>query len=69
MKSHRLERGSWMELLLAMKFSLQLFILLYSDEEFIAMKFPCTCISMVILIPYHLIHSVRTLATHNILYF
>jgi hypothetical protein len=43
-----------LKLLLAMKFNLHLFILLYSDEDFIAMRFPCTCISTVIVIPLSL---------------
>jgi hypothetical protein len=43
-----LEKVHMLKLLLAMKFNLHLFILMYSDEYFISMRFPCTCISMAI---------------------
>jgi hypothetical protein len=34
-----------LKFLLVIKFNMHLFILLYSEDNFIAMSFPCTCIS------------------------
>jgi hypothetical protein len=41
-----------LKLLLLIKFNLHLFILLYSDDNFISMSLPCTCISTVIVTDY-----------------
>jgi hypothetical protein len=46
-----LDKVILLKLLLAIKFNLHLFILMYSDVDFIAMSFPFTCIYMVIITP------------------
>jgi hypothetical protein len=48
-----------LKLLLVIKFNLHLFILLYSDDDFISMSFPCTCISTVIVISLSLDSSCK----------